>query len=259
MKPANCLGFLALNMAERPLQGQPEAAQGGQLRHRPDGPTLAQAGPYCGHAMDPPSEPGRAQGRYEAEPPAVLARGRTSRRARRLAARTLQGRQDHRLLPHLRHCIEPGTRPKSSARTSSTLGSSPENITMRGFSGGRRSTPPWAGAARDADIGVSMGWCSDFPDPEPIWTSRASTFSPDASLLDMTPAMERSSTRRPRLVGPRASRALGKLDLEIMRKVAPVAVMRTYNNRYFFSDRVDPRSLSVPQRLLRTGASRRSR
>ena len=28
-----------------------------------------------------------------------------------------------------------------------------------------------------------------------------------------------------------------------MRKVAPVAVMRTYNNRYFFSDRVDPKSL----------------
>ena len=28
-----------------------------------------------------------------------------------------------------------------------------------------------------------------------------------------------------------------------MRNFAPDAVMRTYNNRYFFSDRVDPRSL----------------
>ena len=28
-----------------------------------------------------------------------------------------------------------------------------------------------------------------------------------------------------------------------MRQVAPIAVMRTYNNRYFFSDRVDPKSL----------------
>ena len=26
-------------------------------------------------------------------------------------------------------------------------------------------------------------------------------------------------------------------------RLAPVAVMRTFNNRYFFSDRVDPRSL----------------
>jgi hypothetical protein len=36
---------------------------------------------------------------------------------------------------------------------------------------------------------------------------------------------------------------LGTLDLEITRNVAPAAVLRTYNNRYFFSDRVDPRSL----------------
>ena len=28
-----------------------------------------------------------------------------------------------------------------------------------------------------------------------------------------------------------------------MRNVAPVAVTNTYNNLYFFSDRVDPRSL----------------
>ena len=29
-----------------------------------------------------------------------------------------------------------------------------------------------------------------------------------------------------------------------MRSVAPVAVTNIYNNRYFFSNRVDPRSLS---------------
>jgi hypothetical protein len=29
-----------------------------------------------------------------------------------------------------------------------------------------------------------------------------------------------------------------------MRNEAPLAVMRTYNNRYFFSDRVDPKSLA---------------
>ena len=28
-----------------------------------------------------------------------------------------------------------------------------------------------------------------------------------------------------------------------MRQVAPIAVERTYNNRYLFSDRVDPKSL----------------
>jgi hypothetical protein len=44
---------------------------------------------------------------------------------------------------------------------------------------------------------------------------------------------------------PEAARlkALGKLDLEITRNLAPAAALRTYNNRYFFSARVDPRSL----------------
>jgi hypothetical protein len=46
-----------------------------------------------------------------------------------------------------------------------------------------------------------------------------------------------------RLVGNRRLRVFGKLDLEIMNRLAPVAVMRTYNNRYLFSNRVDPRSL----------------
>jgi hypothetical protein len=38
-------------------------------------------------------------------------------------------------------------------------------------------------------------------------------------------------------------KVLGRLDLEITRTLAPAAAMRTYNNRYFFSDRLDPRSL----------------
>jgi hypothetical protein len=41
----------------------------------------------------------------------------------------------------------------------------------------------------------------------------------------------------------RRPKALGRLDLELARNLAPAAVMRTYNNRYFFSDRVDPRGL----------------
>ena len=45
------------------------------------------------------------------------------------------------------------------------------------------------------------------------------------------------------LKGSARLKALGKLDLEIARKLAPVAVMHTYNNRSFFSESVDPRSL----------------
>ena len=46
-----------------------------------------------------------------------------------------------------------------------------------------------------------------------------------------------------RRVGNRRLRAFGKLDLEIMNTLAPVGVMRTYSNRYLFSNRVDPHSL----------------
>ena len=46
-----------------------------------------------------------------------------------------------------------------------------------------------------------------------------------------------------KLVGVKRYKAYGRLDLDIMRKVAPMAVERTYNSRYLFSDRVDPKSL----------------
>jgi hypothetical protein len=46
-----------------------------------------------------------------------------------------------------------------------------------------------------------------------------------------------------RLSGNARLAAFGKLDLELMRNVAPFAVMRTYNNRFLFSKRVDPKSL----------------
>ena len=45
------------------------------------------------------------------------------------------------------------------------------------------------------------------------------------------------------LKGSARLKALGKLDIEIARKLAPVAVMHTYNSRSFFSESVDPRSL----------------
>jgi len=46
-----------------------------------------------------------------------------------------------------------------------------------------------------------------------------------------------------KLVGNARLREFGRLDLEITKNLAPAAPMRTYNNRYFFSDRVAPRSL----------------
>ena len=46
-----------------------------------------------------------------------------------------------------------------------------------------------------------------------------------------------------RLVGPKRLKVYGKLDQQITRQAAPVAAERTYNNRYIFSSRVNPKSL----------------
>jgi len=44
-------------------------------------------------------------------------------------------------------------------------------------------------------------------------------------------------------VGPKRLSTYGKMDIDLMKQVAPMAVERTYNNRYLFSGRVDPKSL----------------
>ena len=35
----------------------------------------------------------------------------------------------------------------------------------------------------------------------------------------------------------------GQMDLDLMKQVAPLAATRTYNNRYYFSSRINPKSL----------------
>ena len=62
------------------------------------------------------------------------------------------------------------------------------------------------------------------------------------SYMDL-PKWNRKMEAAAKLVGPKRFKVYGQLDIEIMKKVAPVAVERTYNNRYFFSDRVNPKSL----------------
>ena len=125
------------------------------------------------------------------------------------------------------------------------LGFEPENITMRGYSG---SGPPDPDPMGNADMAVSTGWCSNYPDPFD-WInvllyggSAGKDFSLNWSKMNL-PKWNRRMEAAAKLVGPKRFKIYGQLDLDIMRQVAPMAVMRTYNNRYFFSDRVDPKSL----------------
>src|SRR5919109_80196 len=127
------------------------------------------------------------------------------------------------------------------------LGFKPGNITMKPFSGGdiydamgKRNT--------DLDIGVSMGWCSDYPDPYD-WInvllygkSIQAENNVNYSYFN-SPKWNRRMEQAARIVGPRRLQVYGQLDLDIMRQAAPMAIERTYNNRYVFSNRVNPKSL----------------
>ena len=120
------------------------------------------------------------------------------------------------------------------------LGFDPANITMRGFSGadlydaiGKRGS--------DFDLAVSLGWCDDFVDPlQTDWFP----FLPGGSMFPDSPLYRDKIAAVLRLRGNARTKAIGTLDLDIMRNLAPVAVTNTYNQLSFFSNRVEPRSLA---------------
>jgi peptide/nickel transport system substrate-binding protein len=119
------------------------------------------------------------------------------------------------------------------------LGFAPANITMKGFTGGDIYTAVGVRGG-DWDLAVSLGMCSDFPVPSDFF-SLGFAFG-GSSLFDNSEYRARLAAAL-RLRGAARDKALGKLDVWLMKNLAPLAVMHTYNNRYFFSARVDPSSL----------------
>jgi peptide/nickel transport system substrate-binding protein len=119
------------------------------------------------------------------------------------------------------------------------LGFKPQNITMRPY---RCELGPCLG--NNWDVIVGGGWCTDYPDPYAVLLPFLSVNPYADEVPTLASARFTAKIRAAaRLVGNRRLRVFGKLDLEIMNTLAPVAVTRTYNNRYLFSNRVDPRSL----------------
>jgi hypothetical protein len=117
-----------------------------------------------------------------------------------------------------------------------------KRVTMRGFTGGSIYSA-FGARGNDADLGVSMGWCSalssGFAPPDPA----------DYVGLYVQPGGATSYGRRYQaallLRGAARQRAFSKLDLDLTRNVAPTAVMGTYDAVFLFSDRVDLRRLAV--------------
>jgi ABC-type transport system substrate-binding protein len=237
-KSQNCTGYLPLNMANNlfknnlPLRQAVNYAVSRQAY-------VAQAGPYAGNAWTHLFNPGVPGWRN------VTIYKKNMTTAKRLA----QGRmKDGKITVYFRSS---GTINPAQAQIVRqdliNLGFEANNITMKGFSGGNIYTAMGV-RGNDADLGVSMGWCSDYPDPYD-WINillYGKTIQPENNVnfsYMNHPTWNRRMEAASRLVGPKRLRVYGQLDLDIMRKAAPMAIERTYNNRYFFSNRVDPKSL----------------
>ena len=118
---------------------------------------------------------------------------------------------------------------------------------MKGFSGAN-IYDAMGKRGNDADMGVSMGWCSDYPDPYD-WLNIL-LYGPsiqDENNVNYSyfnnPTWNKRMANAAKLTGPKRLKVYGQMDLDIMQKAAPMAIERTYNNRYFFSNRVDTKGL----------------
>ncbi len=96
------------------------------------------------------------------------------------------------------------------------------------------------------DLLPADGWCAEYSDPYDFFTPflAAPGVEPGYPLivLDDTSYVRRIAAAD-KLVGRARLAVFGRLDLDMTENLAPVAAMRTYNNRYLFSSRVDPKSL----------------
>jgi peptide/nickel transport system substrate-binding protein len=229
-KPVNCTGYLPMNIANYLFKGNANLRKA--INYAIDRRAYsAQAGPYAGepwsHFLNPTVPGWRKEQPYPVKRPNLA-------KARRLAAGHFR---DGKITVYFRSS---GTTNPAQAQIVRqdliNLGFRPESITMKGFSGGNIYDAMGV-KGNDADIGVSMGWCSDYPDP-------AQSFSAALYYSHMaSPKWLRRIDAAAKLTGQNRYKVFGQLDLDLMRQVAPVAVERLYNNRYFFSARVNPKSL----------------
>jgi len=238
--PVNCTGWLPMNMANHLFKGNP------QLRRAINYAVsrrayVAQAGPYAGgpwtHIFNPGVPGWKDVDPYPLDPDLP--------KARALAAGHLR---DGKITIYYRSGASANEAQYEIVRQDLiNIGFRPQNIIGKGFSGSQ-IYDAMGKRGNDADMGVSYGWCSDYPDPFE-WLnvlfygpSIQAENNVNYSYMDL-PRWNRKMEAAAKLVGPKRLRVYGQMDLDLMRDVAPVAAMRTYNNRYVFSDRVNPKSL----------------
>ena len=240
-KPVNCTGYLPMNMA-RPLFGNSVKLRQAVNYAVDRKAYVQQAGPDAGQAWSHLFNPG-VPGYLRTQPYPLGAPNIA--KARQLAGNV--GNKD----------INVWYRTNSSAniaqaqivkRDLTRLGFADNNIHMKGFSGAQLYDAMGV-KGNDADMGVNMGWCSDYPDPYD-WINIllyggagfAAENNVNYSYMNV-PKWNKKMEKAARLVGPKRLTTYAKMDIDIMKQVSPMAVERTYNNRYLFSNRVNPKGL----------------
>lgn len=238
VEPQACTDWISLNMSGRLFKNNLPLRQAVNyaINRRA---YVAIAGPYSGrpwtHILNP-GVPGRRD---------VTIYKHDVRKARRLAKGHLRGGN----ITVYYHDVALGQAQALVVRQNLTkLGFRLKNITMKGVLDDFYPDGYFSSRKTDMDLAVQTGWCAQYPDPYDFINFhfdgqmiRAGT-NPNNSLMAL-PKWNRRMEAAARLVGPRRFKVYGQLDLDLMRWVAPVAVEQTYNNRYLFSKRVDPRSL----------------
>jgi ABC-type oligopeptide transport system substrate-binding subunit len=238
-QPVNCTGYLPMNVSRSLFKGNLSLRKAiNYVINRKD--YVSQAGPYAGQPWTHLFNPGVPGWRN------ITLYKKNIATAKKLAKGHFKSGK-----------INVGYRTNSASNIAQSqivrrdlisLGFKAGNINMKPFSGadlydamGHRNT--------DLDMGVNMGWCSDYPDPYDwinILLHGGSSIQAENNVnysYFNDPKWNKKMESAARLVGPNRLKVYGQLDLDVMNQAAPMAVERTYNNRYIFSNRVNPKSL----------------
>ena len=238
-QPVNCTGYLPMNVSRSLFKGNLNLRKAVNYAiNRKD--YVSQAGPYAGQPWTHIFNPGVPGWKN------VTLYKKNLSTAKKLAKGHFKSGK-----------INVGYRTNSASNIAQSqivrrdlisLGFKSGDINMKGFSGadlydamGHRNT--------DLDMGTNMGWCSDYPDPYDwinILLHGGSSIQAENNVnysYFNDPKWNKKMESAARLVGPNRLKVYGQLDLDVMSQAAPMAVERTYNNRYIFSNRVNPQSL----------------
>jgi peptide/nickel transport system substrate-binding protein len=237
-KSQNCTGYLPMNTANSLFKNNLPLRQAVNYAVSRK-PFVAQAGPYAGQPWTHLFNPGVPGWRN------VKIYQQNMTKARSLARGHMR---DGKITVYYR----------SSGTTNPAQGLIvKQDLINLGFKSGDINMKPQPGAdiytsmgkrGTDADMGVSMGWCSDYPDPYD-WIN-VLLYGPSIQAENNINYSYFNSSKwnarmaaASKLVGPKRLKVYGQLDLDIMNKAAPMAITRTYANRYFFSNRINPKGL----------------